>query len=83
MAQQGRTGLIVHVRYHGTCYAGMILDPGRSARVRLFRPSSVGNAGHLDTEGDYRHELDPLTVEHPDGSIVTLPTWHPIAGCPR
>lgn len=80
---QGRTGLIVHVRFlNAGCVPGVILDPGRSARVRLWHPSSIGPAGHLDHEGDYRHRSDPLTVPNVDGiGSLDLPTWHTLPEC--
>lgn len=79
---KGHAGMIVHISLQGTCVAGFIVEPGRSARVRLFRNSGVRAPGSLDTEGDYRHASDPITVDTPEGGRRDLPTWHaPRAGC--
>ena len=79
---KGHAGQIVHVTLQGTCIAGVIIETGRSARVRLLRHSGVRAVGSLDTEGDYRHASDPMTVDNPDGTRRDLPTWHvPRAGC--
>ena len=79
---QGYAGQIVHVTLQGTCIAGVLIEPGRSARVRLLRHSGVRPAGTLDTEGDYRHASNPVTVPTPEGGTRDLPTWHvPNAKC--
>ena len=75
-------GQIVHVALMGTCIAGIVVESGRSSRVRLIRHSGVREPGTLDTEGDYRHASDPITVDTPEGGKRDLPTWHvPVAGC--
>ncbi len=79
---KGYAGQIVHVAYAGGCVAGIIVDPGRSARVRLFRHSGIRTPGTIDTEGDYRHQSDPMVVDTPDGGKRALPAWHiPQTGC--
>lgn len=79
---KGYAGQIVHVAQGSSCIAGVIVEAGRSARVRLIRHSGIRATGSLDTEGDYRHASDPMTVGNPDGTTRDLPTWHvPQAGC--
>ena len=73
---KGHVGMIVHVGLPAECIGGVIVETGRSSRVRLFRNSGVRVPGALDTEGDYRHASDPIAVDMPDGGKRDLPTWH-------
>jgi hypothetical protein len=79
---RAHAGQIVHVGFPGGCVAGIVVEAGRSARVRLLRPSGIRPVGSHDTEGDYRHAADPMTVGTPEGGTRDLPAWHvPQAGC--
>ena len=83
-------GTVVHVAAPGRpCEAGIVLDEGRTARVRVLRPAATGVVGARDHEGDYRHKSDPQTV--PGGMthdgraylLHDLPTWHELYECER